>query len=181
VIGKLGEFGYLELFLRAEDTAVDEVWNARGGPEELRRLVADPRAPTPARFLAAEVLFARDPRFPDGFDSAMLAEIYAGALATGVTGMANPWGLPGQLNEPVVLHAMALGTAAVPAFAALLGDGTQVLYGGSHEATVGNSYHYRVKDIAASLVAGILGIDYPMHTDPAVRDTEIERLRQRIR
>jgi hypothetical protein len=171
---------YVELFLSLDPAALDEVW-ARAEPTALRQIVADPRAPARCRFLCAEVLFARDTAFPKGMDPAALARVYAHALAANVTQMANPWGLPGELDGPVVRHVLTLGRPAAAAFAPLLDDATQVMYGGSKEATVGNSYRYRVKDVAASVVAAVLGIDYGVTDDPADRDERIERLRDRAR
>jgi hypothetical protein len=168
---------YAEVFLSLNEAVLDEVW-ARADPRALRSTVADPGAPGPCRFLCAEVLFARDPAFPDQMDEAGLAHVYAGALISNATQMANPWGLPGALDGPVAQHVLALGPPAAAAFARLLHDPTEVLYGGSKEATVGNSYRYRVKDVAASIVAAVLGIDYAVAFDPATRDERIERLRR---
>jgi hypothetical protein len=167
---------YAELFLSLDAAALDEVW-ASAGPRALRQTAADDRARAPCRFLCAEVLFARDPTFPDGLDPGGLAYVYARALATNATQMANPWGLPGELDGPVAQHVLTLGPPAAAAFASLLDDPTEVLYGGSQDATVGNSYRYRVKDVAASIVAAVLGIDYAVAPDPATRDERIERLK----
>ena len=126
------------------------------------------------------MLFTRDPTFPPPSDRGVLAPLYAEALRQNMTGMANPWGLPGDLNGPVATHVLALGDAAVPAFAALLNDGTQLRYSGSKEAAYGNSYNYRVKDEAAALIAELIGVPYPIHLNRHNRDAEIDLLRQRL-
>ena len=110
--GELLELGYLELFLRLDQTALDRVWRGGDGRDKLHGIVTDPQEPMAARFLAAEILFVREPGFPAGTDPAELASIYAAALAANVTGMANPWGLPGELDGPVAQHVLALGSAA---------------------------------------------------------------------
>jgi hypothetical protein len=172
--------GYLELFLRVDDTALDQVWQRPGAKEGLRRLALHSGMPSLPAFLAAEMLSARDPAFPAPADRASLALLYAEALRQNMTRMANPWGLPGDLGGPVSTHVLALGEAAVPAFAALLDDGTQLSYSGSHEATYGNSYNYRVKDEAAELIAELISVPCPVHLDPRDRDAEIDLLRQRL-
>jgi hypothetical protein len=177
----LAGFGYRELFQRADQSALDAVWNTSDAGRELRRVVRDSTAQPVLRFLAAEVLFARDPGFPSGESAEALADLYAAALRLDATGMANPWGLPGEAGAPVAGHVVALGEAALDAFAGLLGDDTPVLYGGSREATFGNSHHFRVKDIAASVVAQILGVPLPRQLEPSDRDAEIEALRTRLR
>ncbi len=178
--GELLELGYPELFLRLDQTALDRVWRDGAGRDALRDIVAGPHVPVAARFLAAEILFAREPGFPADADPAELAGIYAAALVANVTWMANPWGMPGELDGPVAQHALALGAAAVPAFTALLDDDTELSYGGSQEATLGNSYRYRVKDVAASLVARIRGLPHPTRVEPAARDADIDRLRRHL-
>lgn len=176
----LSGLGYLELFLRLDDTALDRIWRWPGAPGGLRQLALHSDTPSLPGFLAAEVLFTRDPTFPAPADRGALALLYAEALRQNMTGMANPWGLPGDLDGPVARHVLALGDGVVPAFAALLDDGTQLRYSGSKEATYGNSYNYRVKDEAAALIAELIGVPYPVHLDPQDRDAEIGLLRQRL-
>ncbi len=181
VLGQeLSGLGYPDLFLRLDETTVDQIWRRPGAPEALRRLALASNAPPLSRFLAAEVLFTRDPVYPAPAERAALARLYGEALRGNLVGMANPWGLPGDLDAPVARHVRALGDVAVPAFAALLDDGTPLRYGGSKEATYGNSYDYRVKDEAAELIAESIGVPYQIHLDPRDRDAEIERLRQRL-
>jgi hypothetical protein len=170
--------GYVELFQRGDETALDTIWSRPDAPARLRRLTYDPAAPARARFLAAEALFARDPTFPAGADLGPLARLYAEALRLRLTGAANPWGLPGELDGPVAGHVLALGEVAAPPLSALLTDDSDLRYSGSKEATVGNSYGYRVKDVAAALIAELRGLRFPVHTDPRRRDVEIDRLRR---
>jgi hypothetical protein len=174
---ELAGIGYLELFLRLDDTAIDLAYR---DPAAFRRLALDDAAPALSRFLAAEVLFARDPAFPSPSERSSLSFLYAQALRRNLTRMANPWSLPGLLDGTVAGHVLALGVAAVPAFTPLLDDATSVSYSGSREATYGNSFGYRVRDVAAELIAGLIGVPYPVHTDPARRDAEIDLLRQRL-
>jgi hypothetical protein len=180
LVRRLTDLGYLELFQRFGEEAVDAVWATPGAPAELRRLALDPAAPMPARFLAAEVLFARQPGYPPETAKGDLAPVYAAALDENLPRMANPWGLPGQLDGPVGQHAVALGEPAAAALAGLLGDDRPIHYSGSEEATFGNSYRYRVKDIAAFLIASIRSLPFAVDRDPGVRDAEIERLRRSL-
>src|SRR5512134_2282804 len=70
----------------AHDQTVDAIWNTPGSPEALEALVNDPGAPGEARFLASEVLFARDFTFLSRTDPARVAEIYAEALVGNYAG-----------------------------------------------------------------------------------------------
>jgi hypothetical protein len=126
------------------------------------------------------VLFSRDPTFPAPADRGVLAPLYAEALRRNMVGLANPWGLPGNLDGPVAVHVLALGDAVAETLAPLLDDEGELQYGGSEEATLGNSYSYRIKDKAAELIAELIGVPYPVHLDPQDRDAEIDLLRQRL-
>jgi hypothetical protein len=173
---RLTELGYQELFLFLDRSSLQELWTSPGGPARLRDVAEDPAADPSARFLAAEAVWERDPADPPR--AADLGAVYAAALRDATTGVANPWGLPGAGNGVVAGHVAALDPrSAAPPFVALLADDAEVLYAGSQEATDGNRYRYRVKDIAAELVARLLGLPYDVLLDPADRDTAIDRLR----
>jgi hypothetical protein len=168
--------GYQELFLFLDRAALDDLWSGADAPQRLRRLAEDQSADMRARFLAAEVIWERDPSRPPRAPD--LGAVYAAALREAVTGVANPWGLPGAGNGVVAGHVAALEPrSSAPAFLTLFDDDTGVLYAGSEDATEGNSYDYRVRDIAAELVARLLGLSYDVALEPARRDLAIERLR----
>jgi hypothetical protein len=177
--GQLVDLGYLELFLRYDDQTLNGVWNQPNAPAELANLVMDSSASSQARFLAAEILFYKDKSYPSDAAKPTLAQIYATALVENYTGIANPWGLPGYLDS-VGEHVVDLGDAAVPALVPLLDDETPLLYGGSQEATLGNSYGYRVKDMAAFFISRIKGIAYTVYQTAAERDAEIENLKTKL-
>ncbi len=167
--------GYTNLFLRFNDDHIDDIWNRRGAAGHLEELVIDDSADIHARFLAAEILHAKQADYPPQSAETALASIYANALET--TEMANLWGLPGELDAAPAKHFVALGEAAIPALSELLQNEREIIYAGSREATYGNSYNYRVKDVAAFYLSQILDIPYEVHLDPSERDSEIERLR----
>ena len=172
---RLTSLGYAGLFLSLDDGPLTAFWHEAGTPEALAQLSADSSADAEARFLAAEVLFRKHPDYPAEPHRAALAPVYAEALRR--SRLANIWGMPGELDGPAGQHLVALGEPAVPALAPLLDDMRQVFYSGSEEATVGNSYRYRVKDFAAFFISQILRLPYTVHQTPQERDTEIERLR----
>jgi hypothetical protein len=173
----LVDLGYTELFMRYDEEAIDSIWDRPNAPAALAELVLDSSAADQARFLAAEVLFARDDSYPPDSVKSQLAPVYAAALTGNYTEMANPWGLPEELDGEVGQHVVQLGESAVPSLVPLLEDDTSIQYGGSKEATYGNAYQYRVKDVAAFLIGQITGLAYEVHMSPTDRDTEIETLK----
>lgn len=179
---RLTGLGFMELFQRLDQHALDEVWQHGAARAPLEALALDVSAAALARFLAAEILFVKAPKYPPRRAAKALADVYARALAEQLTGMANPWGLPGEPDEATARHAIVLGKSAVPAFEQLLDDKREVHYGGSREATVGNQYRYRVKDVAAALIEAIRGEQVDVKDlDPVRRDSAIGALRARLR
>jgi hypothetical protein len=180
VAKKLVALGYRELFLR-DDAEVDALW--RSSADELAALAGDAGQDAQARFLAAEILFARAAGFPPVEMRATLAPVYAAALA-GTAGASetwrlrgNQWGLMyrGDSVGSVGKHLLALGADAVAALRPLLGDRGALLYDGSQEATLGNSLEYRIKDAAAYFIGRISGVPVVFHRAAAERDAEIAK------
>jgi hypothetical protein len=169
--------GYENLFMRLDSANLDRIWSAHDAPEQLRHLVLQSGADPSARFLAAEVLAARAPEFPPDDLKSPLAQIYARALETAE--IANPWGLPGEVG-PVGQHLLQIGVAAVQPFVELLDDRRRVAYIGSKDATFGNSYAYRVKDLAAFYLSLLSDLPYRVLERPADRDPEIKSLRNQV-
>jgi hypothetical protein len=175
------ERGYDGLFMYLDRSSLNELWQRPGAPSQFDELVRDQSAGAPARFLAAEVLWERRPSSPPS--AADLGRVYATALLERTTRVANPWGLPGAGDGVVARHVLelhdALRTARELRF--LLedrgGDEEPLMYIGSEDATEGNRYRYRVRDIAAELVAALLEIPYAVVEDPAERDRRIEQVR----
>jgi hypothetical protein len=73
-----------------------------------------------------------------------------------------------------------LGEAAVAPLRPLLDDPSPVVFSGSKDATYGNRYAWRVKDIAASLIARIRNLPYIPDPEPAARDRSIAHLRTNL-
>jgi hypothetical protein len=177
---QLLDTGYVSLFMSMDEADLNQIWSAPDARTNLAALVLDENAEPEARFLAAEVLFVKDSRYPPDKAKTTLASVYAAALSRNYTKMANPWGLPDDLDGAAGQHFVALGDAAVPKLTELLDNTTSVRYGGSSEATYGNSYQYRVKDLAAFYLSKIRGIAYTVHESPQERDAEIEKLRAKL-
>jgi hypothetical protein len=133
-----------------------------------------------ARFLAAEILFYKDGTFKTENRREKLAPVYAAALSQNFTETANPWGLPGVLNGLAGEHLLALGKVIVPELVNLLDNSKRIYYEGSKEATLGNHYGCRVKDLAAYYISMINAIPFQMDEDPNKRDEEIDAIKHKL-
>jgi hypothetical protein len=173
---RLEKLGYQELFLRPGREDLERIWSASREGRELRDIVTDQAASTVARFLAAEVLAARPGG--RGIPAEILARVYVAALREDATRIANPWGLPGDVDE-LGRRVVELGPAARSLLVELLDDDRRLTYAGSREATVGNGYRWRVKDEAAVLLAAIDGRAFEADRSPAKRDRAIAGLARR--
>ena len=156
VAAELANLDYVELFLRTGTARMDRLWADANGPRDLEALAVDPNAAWQPRFLAAEILFRKLPDFPSGEQKPALAAPYLEALRA--ASIANPWGLPGELDGPAGRHLVSLGEVASSGLMTLLEDGRRVPYWGSQEAMLGNSYVFRVKDFAAFFLSRIRGV-----------------------
>jgi hypothetical protein len=166
------------------DNTLAAIWSLPGNPQLLESVLNDPRAAGRARFIAAEVLFAKDFSFIDRTSRDGLARLYAEALVKRYTHQANAWGLLWDGNDAGAAGGrfILLGDDAIPALVGLLDDATVVdWYAGSEEATVGNGYRYRIKDFAAFYLGRITGKPIAFHDQPADRDREIAQLRDALR
>src|SRR5262245_19278097 len=77
----------------APDETVAALWARPGNPGALEAVLDDRTASGKARFVAAEILFKKDPGFVERHDRGTLARLYAEALAGRYTLNANAWGL----------------------------------------------------------------------------------------
>ena len=91
----------------------------------------------------------------------------------------NRWGLPGTFVGPDGQRLLELPDAA-PALAGLLDDQRELVIEGSESATIQNRARYRVADLAAYLLAELLGASFDAAADRAGRDAQIERLREEL-
>lgn len=179
---RLVELGYRTLFIMPDRSQLDGLWSSAA--RELDALIRDPGQDHQARFLAAEILFAKQAGFPPADLRPILAPLYAEALGqTGnLTGrwqlQGNQWGLVHDAGPgPVGNHLLALGTDAVSALRPLLDKDERVLYEGSKDATTGSMRRYRIKDIAAYYLGRITGRPLALHADVADRDRAIDQLK----
>lgn len=151
-----------------------------GRAGELHALALDQRADLGARFLAAETVLCCGPDMFSADERGEVGSLYARALRSQLPGVANEWAFPFGSLGLAGEHVVGLGTAAVPALATLLDDAAPIRYEGSKDAMVAESYQYRVKDLAAQLIAAILGLPYPRSSGRLARDAVIVDLAGRL-
>jgi hypothetical protein len=178
---RLTELGYIGLFQQAGETYLQHIWNTPDAPEALEILAVSSNAPMLARFLAAEILFSLGDVRRVETHKQELAEVYVTALADNFTEAANPWGLPGVTVGLAGEHLLAIGEPMPSKLLNLLDDDKRVYYEGSQEATLGQRYGYRVKDLAAYFIGRVRNIPFELEEDPGRRDKEIEKLKRAMK
>jgi hypothetical protein len=178
---KLIATGYTDLFLRSDYNAVNEIWAGENALEELHKIITNDAEPVLTRFLASEILFYKDNSFPSSEkEKKTLAGIYVKILSNGGTINGNIWGLPG-FTGIAGEHLLKAGREEnITLLKQQLDNQQSVLYDGSREATFGNEYGYRVKDIAAFYLGILLNLPYVVLKEPARRDAAIEQLKQNL-
>jgi hypothetical protein len=177
---QLQQTSYPDLFERLESPARDAILSRPRAIEQLRQLVSNEAVPAGTRFLGAELLYyAGEADWPDQAARRFLPVVYGNALATLDDG--STWGIPGRWTHPATDHAIALGEPVVPALAPLLDDEKRLRYTGSKRAMLGEHLRIRVKDVAAFIIAGALGVPYPAAESTEDRDAFIAELAARVR
>jgi len=143
--------------------------------------------------LASEVLFAKDTNYPPNELFNKLAALYSRALK--MSGgddqffiPANQWGYmyfsdKGGIKDYGVLgnHLLFFGKAVIPHLISLLNNDANMLYEGSQEAMIGNDQKYRIKDAAAYYIGKVANMPVRFYDDYTERDTEIERLKEKLK
>lgn len=170
--------------LYADTTYSEPVWKGGIGRADLKAIAADTALTLKQRFLAAEILFARDTSFPEGMDLDRLGKLYATALDKSIGG-ANEWGKPfgnGDYKYGFIgPHLLRIGPAAVPALAALLKNEKKMYYAGGDKSTeVPNSYRLRIKDFAAFYICTLKGWRYHCYRSPKLRNCRINKLKRKL-
>ncbi len=172
----LAKLDYSELFLRLDDEQLNQIWSAVDSKLQLEQVVLNENLSTEVRFLAAEILFFKVPDYPPATHSLVLAHIYAQILAEGGSVNGNIWGMPGEADGETGKHLLRIGDEMVSSLVPLLSNETPIVYEGSEEATVGNEYQYRIKDLAAFFISKLLNLPYIVYVQPQERDAEIQRM-----
>lgn len=187
---QLIEFGYSKLFQLGEHSFADSIWENGKNYHNLLEIVSRNEYNNYARLLASELLFLKRDDFPSKDLEDTLAFIYTKALS--ITGdytqsirlSGNLWGFLYHteqfgLNDNGILgnHLLITNKKALPYLHKLLGNSEIIFYEGSQEATLGNSFRYRIKDAAAYFIGKIMNIPVKFYENPLDRDKEIEKLK----
>jgi hypothetical protein len=186
---KLIETGYFGLFLHGNNSLAESIWQNGNNLTSLKQIIQTPTSSLHGKFLAAEMLRQFEVEFePRQYEE--LVDAYLYALKNTSSDRNNPLGLNGNLWGLLNIEDDAghlgqqiikFGPAAIPALTELLDDHAgRILYEGSEEAVIGNSYRYRIKDFAAFYISKIKNIPMQFHQDLEKRDKEIERLKKLI-
>jgi hypothetical protein len=177
IVDKITALGYRELFQNYDQKDLDSIWNEDNAAKKLSSLAINPEMPPLACFLAAEIMFLKQEEYPPQDHKKQLSVVYATALTQNFTESANTWGLPNIQIGDTEIHFIALGEAAIPELTHLLENNSRVYYAGSQEATLGNAYGYRIKDLAAYYISKITNLVFEIDQDPRKRDESIKRLK----
>lgn len=157
------------------DKYIDKLLAKIGDIGKLKEVVRDKKASIKARFFAAELLFFSDKSYKE--DEGLLAEIYSEALESNIIS-GNAWGLQGEVGWTAGKNLVMIGKPMINNLTKLLDI---VYYEGSEEATIGNSYRYIIKDLAAFFIARILGIRFDIDIKPMIRDKSIMKLKEDLK
>ncbi len=154
----------------------DSLW------EIAERHLGDASCPNQARFAAFEgwIALAGEQVLGNVDDATAAAMAAVQSQAIRDAEDAGLWGLPPDVtSSSVSRHLIVLGPRALPHLRPLLGDASELPYASSEISAIAALRQYRVSDLAAALIAVILGAPYQDAQTPAGRDPQITELRRR--
>jgi hypothetical protein len=148
--------------------------------DQLVAIGRDSSCPNPIRFAAFEgwigVVGENALGKLDDPTAAEMAKVQAVAIRSAEEG--GLWSLPPDVTAShVARHLIVLGRRVVPQLRPLLDDTRELPYLGSETASIASLRKYRVSDLAAAIIATIVGVPYQDAATPAARDTQIAALR----
>jgi hypothetical protein len=183
---ELIDLGYRSLFRFLHADVDNKIWKSGANQDKLKNIIFKSKGSLLGRFLAAETLRYYKVDLDDTYNE-KLGEIYVYALEKSnmddddfIGIPANSWGFlyrnddAGNLGQKLIRY----GEIVIPDLIKLLDIQGKVLYIGSQDATIGNSYQYRIKDFAAFYISKIKDIPMTFYQDLEKRDLEIERLKE---
>lgn len=180
------KIGYRNLFSIGNRKQLDSLWADGENLEKFKDIIESKESTLLGKFLTVEFLNYKKIKFDDS-SKKELGKAYVYALEKtnienddfiGVS--ANSWGFLYHRNDTGNLgkQLISYGDIVIPDLVALLDVEGKVLYEGSQDATIGNSYQYRIKDFAAFYISKIKDISMTFYQDFEKRDAEIERLKE---
>ncbi len=180
------EIGYGKIFNSENSKQLNSLWANGENLEKFEDIFESEDSTLLGKFLAAETLRYYEIKLDEKYID-KLSESYVYALEK--TNMeeddfigiyANSWGFlynhtdTGHLGKQLI----SFGESGVHHLVKLLEIKGIVFYQGSQDATIGNSYQYRIKDFAAFNISKIKNIPITFYQDFDKRDAEIERLKE---
>lgn len=140
----------------------------------------DASCPNPVRFAAFEgwIALAGEAALGgvDDTIAAAMAAVQAEAIRS--TDDAGLWGLPPDVTASALSrHLVVLGRRVVPQLQPLLDDHRDLPIEGSESSAIASLRGYRISDLAAGLIAVIVGDDYVDGASAADRDPQLAALR----
>ncbi|MCI0564121.1 MAG: hypothetical protein MN733_37070 [Nitrososphaera sp.] len=170
ILARLSNESFETLFLQGAATAILQLPNAE---TNLATLIASTNVALKIRILAQELLIEAGYK-----PEQSMVELYCQAMPD--VFLHNWWGMPGQYNERLGDTLVSFGEQALPCLSQLLNNEQSLGYFGSEEPTLSAHKQYRVCDLAAFLIASILGVPYEDADDSRERDEFNRELEARI-
>lgn len=150
-------------------------------PDQLVAIGKDATCPNAVRFAAFEgwigLVGENELGKVDDATADAMASVQAEAIRTADEG--SPWSLPSAVTSShLSRHLIVLGRRVLPKLKPLLDDTRELPYAGSETAAIASLRKYRVNDLAAAIIATIIGVPYQDDPTLAARDLQIAELRK---
>jgi hypothetical protein len=181
----LKKWGYAKVLVENNGHIADSLWNMPDGEEILKRVAYRTGSRRIERFIAAEIVFRKDPTYPPKDDEQLLHDLshaYANALSYDYAPYGEYWGnirtgTIGICGE----HLLRIGTAAIPELTRQTLNQEFDFYLKYKSGEIGTLYVPRKKDHAAFFLSRLINEPYAFKREKTERDADIEVLRKKLK
>lgn len=181
----LEHWGYSALLVENNGRMADSLWNLPDGEEILKRVAYRSGSSRIQRFLAAEIIFRKDPTYPPQDDKQLLYDLshaYANALSYDYAPYGEYWGdvekgTIGICGE----HLLRIGPAAIAELTQQTLNQEFDFYLEYQSGPVGTMYGPRKNDHAAFFICHLIGEKYTFKKEKVERNEDMEKLRKKLK
>lgn len=181
----LENWGYTELLVKNNGRMADSLWNMPDGEEILKRVAYRSGSSRIQRFLAAEIIFRKDPSYPPQDDKSLLHDLshaYANALSYDYAPYGEYWGRPEENTIGICgEHVLRIGPEAIHELTRQTLNQEFDFYLHYQSGPIGILYGPRKNDHAALLISLLIGEPYTFKMEKAERNADMDKLREKLK
>ena len=180
----LEKWGYDKVIVQNKGRLADSLWNMQDGEEIIRRVAYRTGSRRNERFIAAEIVFRKDPNYPPKDDQQLLKDLshaYGSALSNDYAPFGDYWGNPKKGTIGICgKHLLRIGDLTIPELTRLVLNQEFDFYM-DYDTKWKGQYTPRKKDHAAFFLNHMINEPYVYKSSRDERNADIELLNEKLK